>query len=465
MTTLGVEELLLFDKLDAQYSIALYSIVDVLPDLKKRMDDQLWSTKHREEIKNLKPSHIRRCSLCFHKRSIKQLKERNGEAMCRDICDVVFYSLLNHPMHTYLGPRATREFQKSFAMCARAQSEYKLTFRTDYWMSNDWRNTRYIIDELKGMLEASTANMDFSSPYLLYISTIRRLLAQLCIQVGCHSIVEWSLAKHGKLVNIKELINPVRLWHKVYMGDYIVKVKDSADDETSTKLYGVILKMPRQKSRDIRELSNITEREQALIYELLIWAKQQNIKFDFEQATVRWRLHILEGVQYLHSQGIIHGDLHGGNVLVTDDLHSVVLTDFGLSLVVGQFNNSLSARGGRQPFKAPELLNPIRFGLRESYRATEECDIYSFALVCIELYTLDDPFQPLYPNGQMPREIEFATLVIDKKLRPPKPRHHASHALVMGNGIWKLVTKCWETNPDKRLTIKELLESPGIWEF
>ncbi|KAI0795890.1 kinase-like domain-containing protein [Abortiporus biennis] len=368
-------------------------------------------------------------------------------------------------------------------MCARAQSEYKLTFRTDYWMSNDWRNTRYIIDELKGMLEASTANMDFSSPYLLYISTIRRLLAQLCIQVGCHSIVEWSLAKHGKLVNIKELINPVRLWHKVYMGDYIVKVKDSADDETSTKLYGVILKMPRQKSRDIRELSNITEREQALIYELLIWAKVSHHRIaslwgyievkeldttllpGWPQATVRWRLHILEGVQYLHSQGIIHGDLHGGNVLVTDDLHSVVLTDFGLSLVVGQFNNSLSARGGRQPFKAPELLNPIRFGLRESYRATEECDIYSFALVCIELYTLDDPFQPLYPNGQMPREIEFATLVIDKKLRPPKPRHHASHALVMGNGIWKLVTKCWETNPDKRLTIKELLESPGIWEF
>lgn len=42
---------------------------------------------------------------------------------------------------------------------------------------------------------------------------------------------------------------------------------------------------------------------------------------------------VAEGLIYLHSEGIVHGDLKGGNVLV-DDKGDAALCDFGLSKVL-----------------------------------------------------------------------------------------------------------------------------------
>ncbi|KAJ7263107.1 kinase-like domain-containing protein, partial [Mycena rebaudengoi] len=90
---------------------------------------------------------------------------------------------------------------------------------------------------------------------------------------------------------------------------------------------------------------------------------------------------IAMGLQYLHSQEVVHGDLKAANILIDDENH-VRLADFGLA----RFAHSPlgpTNRGGSTRWMAPELLHPESCGI-EDFQRTFCSDIYSFACVCLE---------------------------------------------------------------------------------
>ena len=89
-------------------------------------------------------------------------------------------------------------------------------------------------------------------------------------------------------------------------------------------------------------------------------------------------LHIALGLKYLHSEGVIHGDLHAGNVLI-DEHFSVRLSDFGLAALSGATSMTQgSATPGAVRFCAPEL---IEGGNHPSFAS----DAYAFACLCLEV--------------------------------------------------------------------------------
>ncbi|KAJ7233211.1 kinase-like domain-containing protein [Mycena rebaudengoi] len=100
---------------------------------------------------------------------------------------------------------------------------------------------------------------------------------------------------------------------------------------------------------------------------------------------------IAQGLQYLHSHNIVHGDLRGANILVTHDW-SACLADFGLATLTDATMPMFptSSRAGSVRWMAPELLSPEHFGLE--FRRTAATDVYAFGSVCIELYTGRAPF-------------------------------------------------------------------------
>ncbi|KAJ7619452.1 kinase-like domain-containing protein [Roridomyces roridus] len=92
---------------------------------------------------------------------------------------------------------------------------------------------------------------------------------------------------------------------------------------------------------------------------------------------------IAQGLEYLHSHNIVHGDLRGTNILIKDDW-SACLADFGLSVLASTTASvHTSARAGSPYWMAPELIDPARFGCR--YARTPASDVYAFGCVCLEV--------------------------------------------------------------------------------
>ena len=94
---------------------------------------------------------------------------------------------------------------------------------------------------------------------------------------------------------------------------------------------------------------------------------------------------IASGLAYLHGEGIVHGDLHGGNILIDAGGHAC-LTDFGLAVIAegSSYNYGSLHGGGAIKWTAPELLAPDEFGLEDS-RPTFQSDVYAFGCMCVEV--------------------------------------------------------------------------------
>ncbi|KAI0701035.1 kinase-like domain-containing protein [Cytidiella melzeri] len=160
----------------------------------------------------------------------------------------------------------------------------------------------------------------------------------------------------------------------------------------------------------------------------------------------RWIGEIADGIDYVHREGIVHGDLRGVNILVDKDDH-IKIADFGLSLFAeGHSGNYYSRRVGHPLWTAPEIIDPNDPMLR--LRPTRQSDIYSFAMVCVELFTVDMPIVP--PGEHRPR-------------RPSIP--DPGHKYYMASELWNIVEQCWDENPEKRLSshaLKASLKSIGL---
>ncbi|THU85550.1 kinase-like protein, partial [Dendrothele bispora CBS 962.96] len=106
---------------------------------------------------------------------------------------------------------------------------------------------------------------------------------------------------------------------------------------------------------------------------------------DHGKSGIDKRLHeVAQGLAYLHSQKIVHGDLRGANILINDEWQAC-LTDFGLTVFNdATASSSTSRRGGSVRWMAPELHIPESFGMSSS-RLTPETDVYAFGCVCLEV--------------------------------------------------------------------------------
>lgn len=91
----------------------------------------------------------------------------------------------------------------------------------------------------------------------------------------------------------------------------------------------------------------------------------------------------------VHSEGIMHGDLTGANVLINDS-GMACLIDFGLSLIKADFEGTAfitSTVGGAMRWRAPELIPPEDTGVYEKFKPTLTfaCDIYSLGSVTLQV--------------------------------------------------------------------------------
>ncbi|KAF9055624.1 kinase-like domain-containing protein [Panaeolus papilionaceus] len=146
--------------------------------------------------------------------------------------------------------------------------------------------------------------------------------------------------------------------------------------------------------------------------------------------------HISLGLVYLHSKGVVHGDLKGVNVLIGDG-EKALLCDFGLSRIKADVNSRSSAEStavvGSQNWMAPELF--------QGGRPKAPSDMYSFGMTIYEIYTDEIPLGHLHPATL--REV-----VVNINTRPDRPDE--TEAPTLTDDVWRLATECWAANPSFR---------------
>ncbi|TFK28486.1 kinase-like protein [Coprinopsis marcescibilis] len=162
---------------------------------------------------------------------------------------------------------------------------------------------------------------------------------------------------------------------------------------------------------------------------------------------------VLRGIEYLHSEGIVHSDLKGDNILITPSSRAC-LADFGLSRIIDSkalsyaFTCSTTQQGGTPRWQAPELLDPES----ESHiEASKESDMYSFGGICYEVLTGKVPFY------EYPRDATVCLKVMGGRTpsRPSPSVNTGSEAIL--DLVWPIMQTCWLREPAKRPTAAELL--------
>jgi len=160
-----------------------------------------------------------------------------------------------------------------------------------------------------------------------------------------------------------------------------------------------------------------------------------------------WMRQVASGLVYLHGEGVIHGSLRATNILIDSD-GNVQLTDFGMTRISETVQETYASMpDGTVRWQAPELVDPDMFNISSS-GPTYASDVYSFACVFIELYTLKPPFAGM-------SDYQVAARIV-KGVRPPRPSLPDNGT--MSEDIWALVTQCWASKPEQRPTTQGVLE-------
>ncbi|KAG6887213.1 hypothetical protein C0992_013363 [Termitomyces sp. T32_za158] len=142
---------------------------------------------------------------------------------------------------------------------------------------------------------------------------------------------------------------------------------------------------------------------------------------------------VASGLQYLHSEGIIHGDLKGVNVLV-DDAGRACLADFGLSsvsdpsIISWTSASAPSSKGGTKGWQAPELFPDDQ----RTVKNTEASDMYAWGCVCMEIFTGKHPQFRRYPMT---------------RVEVPSP---SWTDWGLTEEIWSCMERCWDQEPSNR---------------
>jgi len=158
---------------------------------------------------------------------------------------------------------------------------------------------------------------------------------------------------------------------------------------------------------------------------------------------LRLLLGAARGLEYLHQQKppIVHADIRACNVLM--DSGNPCLVDFGLVPVLSNTTFTTTNVVGPARWQAPEVFLTED---EERLPFTLATDIFSFAMLAIELVTKDRPFNH--------RKIDTVVIVdITNNKRPHKPA-----SSLLADALWPLLERCWMKAPGGRPTITAVCE-------
>ncbi|KNC56439.1 STE/STE11 protein kinase [Thecamonas trahens ATCC 50062] len=163
----------------------------------------------------------------------------------------------------------------------------------------------------------------------------------------------------------------------------------------------------------------------------------------FSPAVIRKYIRqVLRGLDYLHTNSIMHRDIKGANILV-DKTGTVKVADFGASRMVAEIQSiseDCHSFRGTPYWMAPEVIAQNGYGFK--------ADIWSLGATVIEMADGRPPFSELNPLTALFHIAKDSTPI-------PVPDSLVASAR-------DFVLKCMNRNPSDRLSASQLLDHPFL---
>ncbi|KAJ7091133.1 hypothetical protein C8R44DRAFT_412775 [Mycena epipterygia] len=156
---------------------------------------------------------------------------------------------------------------------------------------------------------------------------------------------------------------------------------------------------------------------------------------------LRFMHEIAKGMDYLHSQGVLHGDLKAANILVDDRVHCLV-SDFGQSEMKSEVFriSGTSPPHGTLRWQAPELMSGHS-------QLTTAMDVYGFAMCCVEILTMGRIPWPLSNDDDV---RHFVTKENTRPCIPPSRFNTPA--------LQEILRICWHKDPFVRPSFSKIVK-------
>ena len=166
-------------------------------------------------------------------------------------------------------------------------------------------------------------------------------------------------------------------------------------------------------------------------------------KYEKDDFSIHFKLSILmdtcNGLQFLHSQNIIHRDLSSNNILLTKHLVAKI-SDLGMAKVIPPGLQRHTQAPGTVVFMPPEALsiNP-QYG--------KPIDVFSVGCVCVHMISMEwpTPLDKIGTNNVVLSEVQRREQYFTKMIRYPP--------------LQQLVEQCLQDKPEQRPVIEEVIKS------
>ncbi|BGO96869.1 putative Cell division control protein 15 (putative) [Rhodotorula toruloides] len=162
-----------------------------------------------------------------------------------------------------------------------------------------------------------------------------------------------------------------------------------------------------------------------------------------ESLVAAYVLKMLEGLAYLHGEGVVHCDLKAANVLSTKN-GNIKLSDFGVSLNLNAIKTTRGLAAANEVNGTPNWMAPEVISMRG---ATAASDVWSLGATICELVSGRPPYADLVAMSAMFRIVEDDC--------PPLPDGISAE-------LERFLLRCFRKNPKERPTADELFDDPWL---